>query len=189
MALTNKKVREAIAFGREAHNSIGHKRKYKVLGLYYRPYYVHTERVANLIAKYTGNYKLVIAALLHDVLEDIAPKNNLYSRQLIYKIFGSEIGKLVIELTDIYTHENYPAYNRKRRKELESFRISQTSIDSKTIKLADIYDNAISIARYDPNFARIYKAELLSKIDNLYSSTYKGNAELFRLAYAQLVKS
>jgi (p)ppGpp synthase/HD superfamily hydrolase len=188
MVLTNAKVREAIAFGREAHNSIGHKRKYKVLGLYYRPYYVHTERVANLIAKYAGNYKLVIAALLHDVLEDVTPKNSFYSGGLIDQTFGLDIGGLVSELTDVYTHENYPAYNRKRRKELETFRISQISIEAKTIKLADIYDNAISISRYDPNFARIYKAELFAKIDNLYSSRYKGNPELFRLAYAQLVK-
>jgi (p)ppGpp synthase/HD superfamily hydrolase len=174
-------VAQARAFAREAHDSIDHVRKYTGL-----PYWTHTENVAELVAKYKPDYHMVIAALLHDVLEDVFPFKNYYSPMLINDLFGFTVEGLVLDLTDRYTHQNYPEFNRAKRKALESERLALVESDAKTIKLADIYDNALDIQAHDPKFAKIYKAELLLKLDNLFVDQDIPNNVLFVIARAAL---
>lgn len=70
--------------------------------------------------------------------------------------------ELVVELTDVYTKEDYPHLNRKKRKYKGTLRIGQTSADSQTIKYADILDNCKEIAASDPNFAPRFLKECMT---------------------------
>jgi (p)ppGpp synthase/HD superfamily hydrolase len=132
---------KARNFAVEAHASIGQVRKYAG-----EPYHVHVHAVAELVETKTNDEEILAAACLHDVLEDVEPSMPQYGRETIRKEFGERVLSLVIELTDIYTKENYPDLNRKKRKQLEAERLAQVSDDAKLIKRADLFDNNKTIA-------------------------------------------
>lgn len=153
------RIQRAIDYGRAAHDSIKQVRKYSG-----EPYWVHTEAVAETVASVGGTEDMIIAALLHDVLEDVFPLNPYFNRQDIKDTFGENVLKLVEELTDQYTKETHPHLNRAQRKFKENERIAKDSPEAKTIKLADLLDNTKSIVENDKDFARVYireKEELL----------------------------
>lgn len=131
---------KAKLFAIEAHTSIGQVRKFDG-----SPYHTHVLRVAKLVETRTQDQEVLAAACLHDVLEDVEPKNPDFSRQRILQEFGQRVLDLVIELTDVYTKENHPDKNRKTRKELEAQRLSLVSEEAKLIKRADLHDNNQSI--------------------------------------------
>lgn len=152
------RIEQAQAFAHEAHDSIRQKRKHTG-----EPYWVHTDAVAQTVAETVGATEdMIVAAHLHDVLEDVAPKNVRFSAVRIQVLFGDAALKMVYELTDEYTKEHYPKLNREARKELERQRVSKISFDAKTIKLADLIDNTTSIVEHDPDFAVTYLKEMLA---------------------------
>jgi (p)ppGpp synthase/HD superfamily hydrolase len=120
----------------EAHGSINQVRKYTN-----EPYHVHVLAVAELVSTKTNDEEVLAAACLHDVLEDVAPFMSQYGKDFIRAEFGDRVLSIVEELTDIYTKENYPDLNRKKRKALEADRLSKVSEEAKLIKRADIFDN------------------------------------------------
>jgi hypothetical protein len=82
---------------------------------------------------------------------------------------AEDVLSLVVELTDVYTKESFPAHNRKARKTLEAMRIAQVSDRAKDIKIADIEHNSKSIEKHDPKFAKVFleeKKELLKYMNN-----------------------
>ncbi|WP_297333191.1 hypothetical protein [Flavobacterium sp.] len=85
---------------------------------------------------------------------------------------------LVVAMTDVFVKEDYPALNRKQRKQLEIERIALTSADAQTIKYADIIDNTIDITANDRNFAPRYLKEVFA----ILKVADKGNAELYAKA-------
>lgn len=127
---------KARLFAVEAHSSIGQVRKGSG-----EPYHEHVLRVAELVSTRTQDQEVLAAACLHDVLEDVEPNNPEFSRERILEEFGAGVLELVLELTDVYTKENYPDLNRKSRKELEARRLAGISERAKLIKMADIHDN------------------------------------------------
>lgn len=131
---------KAKMFAVEAHTSIGQVRKFDG-----SPYHTHVLRVAELVSARTQDGEVLAAACLHDVLEDVEPKNPDFSRERILLEFGQRVLDLVVELTDVYTKENHPDLNRKTRKELEAQRLSKVSDEAKLIKRADLHDNNQSI--------------------------------------------
>jgi len=151
--ITNK-ILEARAFFRAAHDSIKQVRKYTG-----EPYWTHTESVSNLVASFGGSETLIIAALGHDYLEDVTPKNPYYSENLLREVVGNLAADIVIELTDVYTSENYPHMNRATRKRLERERLAVISEGSKLVKISDLLDNTKSIVEHDTSFARVYLQE------------------------------
>jgi guanosine-3',5'-bis(diphosphate) 3'-pyrophosphohydrolase len=63
---------------------------------------------------------------------------------------------LVVELTDV----SKPADgSRCVRKALDREHIARSSARAKTVKLADLIDNTVSIVAHDPDFARVYMRE------------------------------
>ena len=72
---------------------------------------------------------------------------------------ATETIQLVVELTDIFTKQQHPRWNRKKRKIKEAERIQQTSGDSQTVKYADIIDNCREIVEHDPEFAFVFLRE------------------------------
>lgn len=139
---------EAIAFAAIAH--AGQVRKYTG-----EPYVLHPIHVMRLL--WDGGIKdtdILIAALLHDVVEDTGVNLSTIERR-----FGKFVAKLVDELTDKFTKEAYPSLNRAKRKQMERERIATTCGGSQTIKYADLISNTESIVPHDPGFARRYLEE------------------------------
>lgn len=159
------KIEQAKEFAHEAHDRIQQKRKYSG-----EPYWVHTDEVASIVesvAVLPRDEDMVVAAHLHDILEDVTPKYPAYSEGQIRVLFGERVLQYVKELTDVFTKENYPKLNRKERKRLERERVGQISPEAKTIKLADLISNTASIVSQDKDFARVYIREKLELLPYL----------------------
>lgn len=171
-------IEKAQKFAHEAHDSIGQKRKYSG-----EPYWVHTDDVAAQVAAVGGSLNMIVAAHLHDVLEDVTPLNPEYDGELIAEEFGAEVLALVIELTDVYTKSAYPQLNRAARHALERERIAKISPEAKTIKLADLINNTRSIVASDKDFASVYLREKLELLPYLS----EGHGALLNQAAVQTV--
>jgi (p)ppGpp synthase/HD superfamily hydrolase len=123
------------------------------------PYWHHCRAVANVLRTVTDDEDLLAAAWLHDTLEDTKATVEILERD-----FGMAVSSLVESVTDVYTKTAYPHLNRQHRKQMECLRLFGISIEAKTLKLADITDNARTIREHDPAFAKVYlreKADLL----------------------------
>jgi (p)ppGpp synthase/HD superfamily hydrolase len=105
------------------------------------PYINHLIEVAVLVAEATGgnDVNLVIAALLHDAIEDCG-----VTRELIAAKFGEDVAALVAEVTD---DKSIPKADRKRR-QVET--AASKSVGAKIIKLADKTSNLTAIALSPP---------------------------------------
>lgn len=156
-------VKRAIEFATEAHGS--QKRKYTG-----DPYIVHPIEVANILAQRGFSEDVVIAAILHDVVED-TPVTNAE----IAKEFGSKVASLVAMVTDVSRPTDG---NRRARKELDRQHLAGASNEGKSIKLADLISNSKSILKHDPNFAKVYMAEKKALLGVLKG----GDSQLYRQA-------
>ncbi len=83
------RIWRAIERGAEWHGE----QKRRVSGL---PYFVHPYAVGFLLAHFTDNEDVVIAGLLHDVLEDVPGM----TAEKLEKEFGQEVARLVEEVTE-----------------------------------------------------------------------------------------
>ena len=164
----------AKTYAHNAHDSIGQKRKYTGL-----PYHVHTDEVAGLVTSVGGSTAAIMAAHLHDVLEDVAiVEGSGFNLESIVFNFGSEVGAMVVDLTDIFTKENFPNMNRAARKAAEAARLSNVSSAAQTIKLADLVSNTRDIVQNDAGFAVTY----LREKEVILKGLTHGNSQLFKLA-------
>jgi len=160
VSVTHEKILE---FATIAH--WGQKRKYTD-----DDYITHPIAVAKLVQAQGGDDNMIYAALLHDVLEDTSVNHN-QMRIMLHNIISIESAEdvlsLVVELTDVFTKEAFPNYNRHSRKQFESLRLAYVSERAKAIKRADIEHNSESILDHDPKFAKVFlkeKKDLLEKM-------------------------
>ncbi|MGQ9367141.1 HD domain-containing protein [Azospirillum sp. A39] len=140
-----------IAFTRAldfaAHKHTDQRRK----GLRAEPYVNHLAEVARLVAEATDGAEpdAVIAALLHDTLEDTDA-----TREEIAQAFGERIAAIVVEVTD---DKRLPKAERKRR---QVDHAPHASRPAKLVKLADKVSNLRSMAVSPPaNWAQRRKVE------------------------------
>lgn len=152
---------KALEFATEAHGE--QLRKYIE-----EPYIEHPKRVARLVRTVPHTSEMVCAAYLHDVVEDTA-----VSIQDVERKFGRKVATLVHELTDEFVKENYPHWNRRKRKEKEVERQAKISTEAKTIKLADVIDNTRDIIKHDLGFARRYIPEMAALTEALQGGHFK----------------
>jgi len=170
-----KGVVEAVKdFAEKAHE--GQMRKY-------RPdaYIVHPVRVMETCRRYTQDTSILCAALLHDVLEDTAVSAEemlQFMLSVTDRHTATYTVQLVKDLTDVYVKDDYPKWNRRKRKTMELERLKKTSPDSQTIKYADIIDNCREIIDNDRDFAHIF----LHECANILRYLDKGHKELYALA-------
>ncbi len=174
---------QLITFFREAHDSINHKRKYTGF-----PYWTHTEEVLEILQSF-GYYgdDFTIGALGHDVLEDVAPINADYSFEKLVEKFGRINASVILDLTDVFTKTNFPAWNRKARKESEAWRLVSLGNTPLIIKLADLISNTRDITENDPKFAKTYIKEkkfLLTLIEYRRFDTTVSVSPIFKKAKA-----
>jgi (p)ppGpp synthase/HD superfamily hydrolase len=101
------------------------------------PYINHLLEVANLVTEATHGRDpdLVIAALLHDAIEDQEVPSELIARE-----FGAKVAAIVAEVTDDKTIEK--AERKRRQVEMASRKSDQ----AKMLKLADKTSNLRAIA-------------------------------------------
>ncbi len=161
----NELERATWAFAVKAHGE--QRRKYQN-----EPYVKHLERVAQTVMAYSGTTGMVMAALLHDVLED-TPVTEAEMQAFLEEVCQgtivkpAEVLQMVIDLTDQFTKQNAPGHNRKRRKQMEVERLAQISSRAQTIKLADIIDNTRDIIQHDFSFAKVYIPEIVALLEVL----------------------
>jgi (p)ppGpp synthase/HD superfamily hydrolase len=104
------------------------------------PYLNHLIEVANLVAEATdGRPDVVVAALLHDAIEDQDVTN-----AEIADLFGPTVASLVAELTD---DKSLP---KQVRKDEQIAGASHKSEGASVIKLADKTSNLLAIANSPP---------------------------------------
>jgi len=97
---------------------------------------------------------MICAALLHDTIEDTdVTYEDLKSME---NGFGGDTAKMVLELTDISKPEDG---NRAIRKTMDREHLSTISNRAKTIKLADLIHNSVSILKYDEKFSKVFMVE------------------------------
>ena len=159
-------INKAIAFAAEKHK--GQKRKYTG-----EDYIVHPLAVSEIVGEITDDKEMLIAAILHDTLED----TDCTFWELLEE-FGYSVACLVSDLTDASNNFNtsgYPELNRVKRKILDRIKLNGVSNRAKTIKLADLIHNTSSIVEHDKKFAKVYmqeKRDLLPCLKGGDSSLY-----------------
>src|SRR3984893_10140079 len=117
---------------------VHHRRK----GPAQEPYINHLLEVAMLVAEATGgtDTNLVIAALLHDAIED-----SEVPRELIAETFGDDVASIVVEVTD---DKSLP---QAKRKLIQIETASTKSPRAKILKLADKTSNLRAVAASPPS--------------------------------------
>lgn len=158
------RVKDAIDFCKEAHG----KQKRKYTG---KPYCTHCFEVASLVLLAGGDRDTVIAALLHDVLEDT---DTTCSVLLYY--FGDVVASAVVALTSHPYKEGGP--NRAERKRMDRMRLAKADFWVTVIKCADILSNIGNIVEYDPDFAKVYLPEIREMLAVLPKSTMRDVASM-----------
>jgi (p)ppGpp synthase/HD superfamily hydrolase len=103
------------------------------------PYIAHLMGVASLVLEAGGDEDLVIAALLHDVVEDCggAPMLNEVRRR-----FGKRVAKVVEGCTDA---DRYPKPPWRERKQGYIRRLRSAGADTRLVSAADKLNNVRSI--------------------------------------------
>jgi len=158
----------ALAFAKAAHASIDQRRKYTG-----EPYIVHPMAVAEIVRSVPHTPEMVAAAYLHDVVEDTPVTIDEVTAE-----FGPVVGELVDWLTDVSRPGDG---NRRVRKELDRCHLAKAPPQAKTIKLADLIDNSLTISARDPDFWRVYRQEKLALLEVLG----EGDPALWKRAKAQ----
>ncbi len=152
------------------------------------PYINHLLEVAGLLADATDGQdtNLLIAALLHDTVEDVG-----VSRQEIERLFGSDVAELVLEVTD---DKSLP---KARRKELQVEHAPHKSGRAKMLKIADKVSNLRALVSGPPlDWSLERKAEYFEwarqvaegcrgqneKLDALFDASHRHGLEMLKSA-------
>lgn len=155
------------------------------------PYMVHCLRIVNILNTYldsmcAASFPWIEIALCHDVLEDTdctIPELTQFLYAIgYYDLTMMNIVSTVIELTNVYTSDNFPTVNRSSRNIQELVRLRSISAPAATVKYADIKDNIRNIIFLDSNFAKIYLPEKLEILRN----QRKGNLMLLAVTYNEV---
>ena len=145
---------QALTYATAAHAAVGQRRKYTD-----QPYIVHPIRVAGIVDKFGGTDEMIMAAYLHDVVEDTA-----VSIDNIHDMFGPVVARIVDGLTDVSVPEDG---NRAVRKAIDRQHSADARYEAQFVKCADIMDNASDIGDNDPSFNVIYRKEMVLLLEVL----------------------
>lgn len=162
-------IKRARHFATQAHRRINQVRKHTG-----QPYEVHLKAVAELVKGAGGDEEMIAAAWLHDVVEDTPA-----TLDEVEEAFGPGVATLVTHLTDVSRPGDG---NRAARVALNRAHSAEAPGRAKTIKLADLIDNARDICKHDPKFAPVFLAEMAALLEVLP----EGNPELLRRAHRTL---
>ena len=127
---------------RAAHFAAASHRAQRRKGASAEPYVNHLLEVAELVssALNEADTNLVIAALLHDTVEDVG-----VTKEELIENFGQDVADLVLEVTD---DKSLPKQERKR---LQIVNAPKKTVRAQVIKLADKISNLRAILASPPS--------------------------------------
>lgn len=131
----------ALAFAAERHKNQVRKGRLKI------PYINHPIRVAKILSDFgETDPELIMAALLHDVIEDTTSNEQEIKElsEVILNEFGENVLLTVLEVSD---NKNHPVEERKR---LQVVHTPELSDRSKKLKIADKISNILDIKNDPP---------------------------------------
>ena len=166
MASEIQRLTKALHFAAEAHRN--HRRK----GASQEPYINHLIEVLDLVASVeVGDVDVLIAALLHDVLED-----TLTGNQEVVATFGRRVARIVQENSDDMTVPK-PERGRARLAAM-----SKKSREARLVKFADIISNLRAIAVSPPaGWSNDRRLGYLDSCRNLVDAGRGCNADIERI--------
>ena len=124
---------EATALAIDAFRNI----KRKATGV---PYITHLMQVCVTVGEFGGDEDQMIAALLHDYLEDIEGS----SEEELSARFGARVAQMVVELSDTVVRPK-PPWRERKEKYLQKLRLKAD--DVRLVSAADKLHNCCSIIR------------------------------------------
>lgn len=136
------------------------------------PYINHPAAVVEIVRSVAHTEAMLAAAWLHDTVEDTNT-----TLQEVTELFGIQVGMFVEMLTDVSKPGDG---NRAFRKSLDCEHLAKAMPPAKTIKLADLIHNSISILEHDEDFAKVYLKEKALLLQVLT----EGDRELWKTAKA-----
>lgn len=153
----SEKIKKASQFAARVHE--GQYRK----GEAREPYTVHLEEVAGLVEAWGGSEEAIVAAWLHDTVEDCN-----VTLEEIEREFGSTVCGYVRELTDDKSLE------KQERKKLQVINASKKSSGAALIKLADKTSNIGALKSSPPiNWSTKRKVEYIDWAETVVSKLPK----------------
>ena len=142
-----------------------------------RPYIEHPIAVARMVARFDHDEDMIIAALLHDTVEDTS-----VTIREIECVFGAGVMAFVSDLTDV----SRPADgNRVARKQKDLLHTAAAQPRAKTVKLMDLVHNSVSIVRHDRCFAAVFSEEMAKMLDVLQDASDPNAWELAQRVYVR----
>lgn len=128
--------RLSSAFGYAARVHAGQLRKGSAV-----PYISHPMAVSALVLEYGGDEDQVIAALLHDVVEDGGAEH----ASQINQYFGERVLRMVLDCTDAIGQQPKPEWRPRKQRYLEH--LAEIAADSLLVNACDKLHNARCILR------------------------------------------
>jgi (p)ppGpp synthase/HD superfamily hydrolase len=104
------------------------------------PYVTHLLQVCCTVGEYGGDEEQMVAAVLHDYLEDV---HGAHTDVLVAR-FGERVARLVMALSDSTTHPK-PSWSERKERYVERLRTEPAEL--KLISAADKLHNAQCIVR------------------------------------------
>ena len=135
---------KAVAFATAAHE--GQVRKYTG-----EPYVEHVIAVAEMVAAHVTDEDAIIAALLHDTVEDC---------DVTIDEIQAEFGDRVAEYVWYLTKPPVFVGNRAKRKALDRGRLKEAPDIVRFIKVMDVWHNSGSIREFDQKFYETFREEV-----------------------------
>lgn len=164
------KIKEAFVFAQKKHK--GQVRRFDS-----SPYVFHPLRVANSVLHHGGEQDQIIAALLHDTLEDTQT-----SYLEIKILFGKKVADLVSELTS-----NKEEIKAQGKIKYLTKRFNKMSSSALLVKLCDRLDNVSDFNMAPEDFIKKYDYETKQIIKHLNRSLHSSHKILIAKIYSNLV--
>lgn len=130
------------------------------------PYHTHPFRVADIVRQCTDKEDLIVAALLHDTIEDT---QTTYDE--IKERFNERVANLVMELTN-----NEDKIEEIGKEVYLAEKMNKMSEYALLIKLADRLDNISELTGETDDFSRFYRQEtnfIMRRIKRSLSDSHK----------------
>lgn len=121
------------------------------------PYVSHLFGVCSIVQRFSRDEDVWIAALLHDVIEDISPK--IYGAKDIER----EFGKRIVDLVRTVSHSAEPSFTFREARQVYLKQLNEGTDDACLISAADmVYNLTDAIESFDfapLKAARVFKNE------------------------------
>lgn len=135
------------------------------------PYITHPEGVVALVRTVPHTQAMLDAGWAHDTVENAGG-----TLEEIRYLFGPECAEYVGSLTKVSTRADG---NRARRFAIDQAHLAKASPPAKTVKLADIIENAQTAWQLPPAFAELWLNEKVQQLEVLR----EGDPTLWELAH------